>query len=82
MMNLVNNLPPTSRVLSSLKQIQAVDVSNGNKILQQLIGVKAYSFDVIQEQAKREKELREKLENLLNDAGILAKFSRTYIPKK
>jgi len=80
-MNLVLNLPPTSRVFSAMKQMQAVDVSEQSKILQQFVGVRPFSFDLEREAAKKEKELQRKLEDLLNNAGVVAKFSRVYIPK-
>ena len=80
-MHVLLNLPPTARVLSSLKQIDAVDVSAGSKLLQQFLGVRPYSFDLEQESAKREKELREELENLLTSAGVVAKYKRVFIPK-
>lgn len=81
-MNLLLNLPPTSRVFSSLKQMQAQDVSTQAKTMQSLIGTKVFSFDLEREAAKREKELRTKLEDLLNKAGVIAKFNRTFIPKE
>ena len=81
-MNLLLNLPPTSRVFSSLKQMQAVDVSTQSKILQQLIGIRPFSFDLEREAAKREKEFQRKLEDLLTKAGITAQFKKTFIPKK
>ncbi len=80
-MNLLLNLPPTSRVLSAMKQIGAVNVSDSAKVLQQLIGIRPFSFDLENESAKRERELRTKLENLLSNAGVTAKFSRVFIPK-
>ncbi|MEK0325140.1 MAG: hypothetical protein QQN63_05495, partial [Nitrosopumilus sp.] len=80
-MHILLNLPPTSRVLTSLKQIQAADVSGQSKILQQLVGLRPFSFDLEQEATKRERELKEKLEKLLINAGVVAKFSRTFIPK-
>lgn len=81
MMNLVLNLPPTTRVFSALKQMDAVDVSGQEKILQQLTGVKPYSFDLQRERDKREKETMTQLETILTDAGVTAQFKRTFIPK-
>lgn len=81
MMNLLNNLPPTARVLSAMKQVNAVDVSSQAKIMQQILGVKPYSFDLVQEQAKRQKELASQLQSLLTNAGVTAQFSKTFIPK-
>lgn len=80
MMNFMLNLP-FARVMSSVKQMQAVDVSEQNKVLQQLVGVRPYSFDIEQEAAKREREMRMQLEDLLTKAGVTAKFNRVYIPK-
>lgn len=82
MMNLVLNLPPTTRVFGALKQMDAVDVPEQAKIIQQLTGVKPYSFDLEHERAKREKEMMNKLEDLLTKAHVTAQFSRTFIPKK
>lgn len=81
-MNLLLNLPPTSRVLGALKQMEAQDVSTGSKTLQQLIGLRPYSFDLEQEAEKREREMRIKLEKLLDDANVVATYKRVYIPKK
>jgi len=79
-MNLILNFP-YARILSSVKQMQTVDVSEQNKIMQQLIGVRPYAFDVEQEAAKREKETRDKLEKLLDKANVVATYKRAFIPK-
>ena len=80
-MHLLLNLPPTSRVLSTLKQIETEDVATGSRILQQTIGVKPYSFDLEVEAAKRQNEQKAKLEELLTSAGVVYQFKRTYMPK-
>lgn len=80
-MHILLNLPPTTRVFTALKQIQAQDVSTQSKTLQQLVGLRPFSFDLEQEALKRERELREKLEKLLINAGVVAQFKRTFIPK-
>jgi hypothetical protein len=80
-MNIINNLPLAGRVLSSIKQMEAQDVSTQYKTLQQLVGVRPYSFDIEREADKREKEMMGKLENLLTKAGVTAQFKRTFIPK-
>lgn len=69
-MHVLLNLPPTSRVLSSIKQMGAVDVSAQAKILQGLIGIRPFTFDLEREAEKREKELQGQLEQLLDDAGV------------
>lgn len=80
-MNLMLNLPPTTRVFTALKQMDAVDVSSQAKILQQLTGLRPYSFDLERERQKREKEMMSQLENILTKAGVTAQFKRTFIPK-
>lgn len=80
-MHLLLNLPPTSRVLSTLKQIETADVDTGSKILQQIVGVKPYSFDLEAEAQKRQNEQKAKLEELLSSAGVVYQFKRTYQPK-
>lgn len=80
-MHLLLNLPPTGRVFSSLKQMQDVDVSEQSRLMQFLVGVKPFSFDLEEEEAKREKELKRKLEDALTKAGVTGKFTRTFIPK-
>jgi len=81
MMNFILNMPPTTRVYTALKQMEAVDVSEQAKIFQQLTGVRPYSFDLDRERKKRENEMKDKLEDLLTKAGVTAKFETTYIPK-
>lgn len=81
MMHLVLNLPPTSRVLTAMKQMENADIDTSDKILQQTLGLRPYSFDLEQEAQKRENELKAKLQNVLTTAGITAQFTRTYIPK-
>ncbi len=81
-MNLLVSLPPTSRVISTLKQVTNEDVTAGYRTLQFLIGVKPYAFDLDREAQKREIEQRKKLEDLLNKAGVIYKFQITGVPKK
>lgn len=81
MMNTINNLPLFGRVLSSLKQMEDVDVSSQGKILQQLVGVKAYAINLDDEANKQEIALQKQLKDLLTKAGVTAQFTRTYIPK-
>lgn len=80
-MNIINNLPLAGRVLSSIKQMEAQDVSTQMKTMQQIIGLRPYSFDIEQEAAKREAENKKRLEELLIKAGVVAQFKRTFVPK-
>ncbi|MBU0476392.1 hypothetical protein KKB68_00005, partial [Patescibacteria group bacterium] len=81
-MNLLTNLPPTSRVFSALKQVSNQDIAPGYRVLQQLVGVRPYTFDLEKEERKRENETKKKLEDLLNNAGVIYKFEITGIPKE
>ena len=81
-MNLLSNLPPTSRVLSTLKQVTNQDVAKEYRILQLLFGIRPYTFDLEREERNREAENRKKLEDLLNKAGVIYKFEITGIPKE
>ncbi len=80
-LHLLLNLPPTSRVLSTLKQMQAVDVSTQGKLLQGIVGIRTFSVDLEREAEKRERETRKKLENLLEDAGVGFKLDKFIIKK-
>lgn len=80
-MHLLTNLPPTSRVLSALRQATSTDVDQGYRILQQLVGIRPFAFDLDFETRKRENERRKQLEDLLTKAGITYRFQRTFIPK-
>lgn len=82
MMNLVLNLPPTTRVFTAIKQMQNQDVDTGYKIAQQLIGIRPYSFDLERERQKKDREMRMQLEKLLDDADVVARFTKTFIPKE
>ena len=80
-MHLITNLPPTPRVFSTLSQFEGPNSTAQQLLLSNTIGVKLSSFDLEVEQAKKEKILRQQLEDLLTNARITAKFTRTYIPK-
>jgi hypothetical protein len=81
-MNILLSLPPTTRVFSAIKQLDNADVSTKGKILQQLTGIRVNSFDLEKEQIKRQRETVEQLTNLLDNAGVVATFSKTYLPKE
>lgn len=82
MMNLILNLPPTSRVFSALKQIQTADPSNQAKVMEQLIGTHPYSFNLTVEAQRQENVLKRQLEDLLTSAHVTASYSRVFVPKK
>lgn len=80
-MHFLLNMPPTSRVLSAIKQMDSEDVSEQNKTLQFLLGIRPFAFDLELESAKREKELKDKIETVLSEAGIGYEFKK-FIPNK
>lgn len=82
MMHLIGNTPVTGRVLSSIKQMQNEDVSGQDRLLQQIIGLRPYSFDLEQESFKKAREEKKQLEELLKRAGVIAEFKKTFIPKE
>lgn len=80
-MHLVNNLPPTTRILSTIKQLQKPGVDAQTKIWQQLIGFNPHDFDLELEAKRREDELRKELEGVLDTANVGFSFSRFVLPK-
>ena len=80
MMNLVNNLPFVGRALSGLQTMQNANLDEQHKILQNLTGVKAYSFDIQQQQQIEANALFTKLQNVLTSAGVIAQYKRSYMP--
>lgn len=80
-MHLILNLPPTPRVWSTLNTMQSQDLTTQEKTLAGLIGTKISTFDLEEEEMKKERKLRRQLEDLLTNAQVTAQFTRTYIPK-
>lgn len=83
-MNILLNLPPFSRVISTLQQIeQATQVNNtfALGLLRQLTGIQSATLDLNAEEKKRVTALRTALEDKLTKAGVLAKYTRVFIPK-
>lgn len=75
-MYLINNLPPTSRVLTTIKQMENEEVSDQNKLLQGLIGVRPFAFDLEKEAKKKEQALQNDIEKILIDARVGYKFDK------
>jgi hypothetical protein len=78
----IMNLPGLSRVFSSLKQMEAVDVDEQYKIIGFLTGYKPYSFNLDVEEQRREKELIKQIEAKLDAAGVGYSFSRFVLPEQ
>ena len=81
-MNVILNLPPTSRVFGSLRQFETSNNDNSQKLLTFLTGIKPQTLDEQVEQAKRDKELVTKLDRLLTLSGVIGQFTKTFIPKE
>lgn len=78
---ILNNIPPSSRVVSTIGQLEAENVSGKLKILRLLTGLKPYGEDLeLQEQIKEKAKIRE-LQDLLEDSGVAPIFRRSFIPK-
>lgn len=78
-MHLITNLPPFTRVFNTLRQVTNQDISGGYRTLQFLTGVRPFPFDLEREERKRERELQDKLEKLLDQAGVGYQFKK-FIP--
>ncbi len=79
-MNLFLNLPPTSRVFSSLRQVTQVDTTGTDKALQSLLGVHIYSVDWQKEAQKEAAIQKSQLEQLLQKAGVVYTFTQAAQP--
>jgi hypothetical protein len=77
---ILSNMPPTARVLSSIRQLEAQNVSGKLKLMQQLTGVKPYLADLEAEAAYDEKQKYRELQDLLDKAGIVPTFTKSFIP--
>lgn len=78
---LLTQLPPTSRIFSVIKQFQNTQIPTGAKVLQQITGLKTYPFNLEAERAKRERELKTQLEDLLINLGKMRRYQNVYEPK-
>jgi hypothetical protein len=75
-MNNVLNFPLTSRVLSAWGKITKPDGSIDEAALYLATGISAQEYNLDAESAAREKELKEKIEQKLQDAGLGYTFKR------
>jgi len=78
---IINNIPPSSRVVSTIGQLQQENVSGKLKLLRQLTGIKPYGEDLdLQAQIQEKKKMRE-IQDLLDKTGIAPVFRRSFVPK-
>lgn len=77
---ILNNIPPSSRVVSTIQQLEAENVSGKLKIIRLLTGLKPYGQDLnLQAQIQEKKKIRE-LQDVLEDSGVAPIFRRSFIP--
>jgi hypothetical protein len=69
---------PYSRFVSTYSSVTDLDVSKGMRGLQLLTGIRAYSYDEVLLQQRKEDEMIRAMEKLLKDAGIRGQFTRGY----
>jgi hypothetical protein len=80
-MFIIQNIPPSSRVVSVIGQLEDQNVSGKLKLMRQLTGLKPYGKDLEEEELYREKEKIRALQDLLDKSGIAPIFKRSFIPK-
>lgn len=78
---LIRQLPPTSRVISVIDQLQKENISGRVKLLQHTTGLKPYGRDLEIRALVADKERYRELQDLLEDAGIAPVFKKSFIPK-
>jgi len=81
-MHLLLNMPPTQRLLSTLKDMTNANLSTQSKLLKTITGWKVDSVDMEYQAAQREKEMQERLQKILKDAGVGYSFERFVLPKE
>ena len=78
---LISSLPPSSRVVSTISQLEDENVSGKLKVLRQLTGLKPYGADLDKQAEYNEKKKIRELQDLLDETGVAPIFRRSFIPK-
>lgn len=78
---IIQNIPPSSRVVSTIGQLNDNNVSGKLKILRQLTGIKPYGEDLDFQAQMKEKQKKRDLQDLLDASGVAPIFQRSFIPK-
>lgn len=79
-MHFILNLPPSTRVFTTLGNVGEKDVSGSSKWLEAIFGLRANAVDLELESERREKELKRQLEDLLTNAKVGYTFQRYVAP--
>jgi hypothetical protein len=80
-MFLINNIPPFSRDIAVVGQLEAANVSGKLKVWRQLTGLKPYGEDLDLQAQLIEKQKVRDLQDLLDTSGVAPVFRRSFIPK-
>lgn len=80
-LHLLNNIPVTSRLWSTMGQVSSDNKTASEKVLQVLTGISNQSIDADYSSKMEEKETLEQLERVLKDAGVIYQFNRNFVPK-
>jgi len=78
----INNIPPLSRVVSVIGNLEDTNVSGNLKALRILTGLKPYGQDLDEQAKYQEKKKMRELQDMLDDSGVAPIFKRSFIPKE
>lgn len=81
-MNLLNNLPPTSRVINAFRDVTNEDRTVKERAMRTLFGINTYDVDFERLEKQREKELLKQYSTTLDTAGVIYRFQKNIIPKE
>lgn len=81
-MHVFSMMPLTGRTLSSLKLMETDRVPDQIKWMQFIFGIKPGDIDIQLEGERQEKELKEQIEHILDEAGLGYTFSRFTLTDK
>lgn len=78
---ILNNIPPSSRVVGTIGQLEDENLSGKLKTLRFFTGLRPYGANLSDQEMFKEKEKIRELQDLLDETGIAPIFQRSFIPK-
>lgn len=78
---ILQSIPPSSRVVQTIGQLENENVSGQLKILRLASGLKPYGVDLDEQELYAEKAKMRELQDLLDKAGVAPIMKRSFIPK-
>jgi hypothetical protein len=78
---ILQNIPPSSRVIQTIGQLEDENVSGQLKLLRMSTGLKPYGIDLDDQEMYAEKAKVRELQDLLDKAGVAPIMKRSFIPK-